>query len=114
MRVKRGMTGHAKHKKILRANKGFRMTKRRLIKVAKEQFLHSGEYAFRGRKQKKRDFKRSWILKISEAVKPMGISYSVFMHKLKVAKIILDRKILANLVVNHPESFKNLVDKVNA
>jgi large subunit ribosomal protein L20 len=114
MRVKRGITTHAKHKKIFQANKGYRMTKRRLIKVAKEAYLHAGEYAFAGRKQKKRDFRALWILRISEAVRIQGMSYSVFINKLKTAKIELDRKILANLVTEKPETFKAIVDKVKA
>jgi large subunit ribosomal protein L20 len=114
MRVKRGITTHAKHKKIFRANKGYRMTKRRLIKVAKEAYLHAGEYAFAGRKQKKRDFRALWILRISEAVRKQGLSYSVFINKLKGLKIELDRKILANLVTEKPETFQAIVDKVKA
>jgi len=114
MRVKRGTSTHAKHKKVFQANKGYRMTKRRLIKVAKEAYLHAGEYAFAGRKQKKRDFRSLWILRISEAVRLQGLSYSIFMNKLKTAKIGLDRKILANLVTEKPETFKAIVDKVKA
>jgi large subunit ribosomal protein L20 len=114
MRVKRGVTTHAKHKKIFRANKGYRMTKRRLIKVAKEAFNHAGEYAFQGRKQKKRDIRTLWILRISEAIKGEGYNYSTFIHKLKSAKIELDRKILANLVTEQPETFKAIVKKVFA
>lgn len=112
MRVKRGVTSHAKHKKILRANKGYRMTKRRLIKVATESFLHAGEYAFQGRRQKKRDFRRLWITRIGEAAKAQEISYSVLIKKLSDAKIALDRKVLARLVVAHPEVFKALIEKV--
>jgi large subunit ribosomal protein L20 len=114
MRVKRGVNTHAKHKKIFQANKGYRMTKRRLIKVAKEAYLHAGEYAFAGRKQKKRDFRSLWILRISEAVRIQGLSYSVFINKLKSAKIELDRKILANLVSEKPETFQAIVDKVKS
>jgi len=112
MRVKRGVTSHAKHKKLLMANKGYRMTKRRLVRVAKEAYLHAGEYAFAGRKQKKRDFRRLWITRISGALTKEGVSYSVFTHKLKEAKILLDRKILANLVVEHPDTFAAIVAKV--
>ncbi len=112
MRVKRGVTSHAKHKKIFRANKGYRMTKRRLIKVAKEAFLHAGEYAFAGRKQKKRDFRRLWILRISQALKLQGLNYSGFINKLKKEKIELDRKILAYFVSEKPEIFQAIVDKV--
>lgn len=112
MRVKRGVTTHAKHKKIFQANKGYRMTKRRLIKVAKEAYLHAGEYAFEGRKNKKRNFRSLWITRISEATKLQGLSYSVFIKKLKEAKIEIDRKILAHLVTESPNTFKTIVDKV--
>jgi large subunit ribosomal protein L20 len=112
MRVKRGVTTRAKHKKILRSNKGYRMTKRRLIKVATEAYLHAGEYAFAGRRNRKRDFRSLWITRISEAVKQQGMSYSAFIKKLKDAKIELDRKMLANLVTESPAVFKAIVDKV--
>lgn len=110
MRVKRGVTTHAKHKKILRANKGYRMTKRRLIKVATESYLHAGEYAFAGRKDKKNDFRSLWITRISEAVRAQGMSYSVFINKMKTAHIELDRKILANLVTNQPSTFNKILE----
>lgn len=114
MRIRRGVTSHAKHKKILAANKGYRMTKRRLIRVAKEAYLHAGEYAFAGRKNRKRDFRRLWITRISEAVKLRGLSYSSFMYQLKQSNVALDRKILANLVVENPEAFNHIVDNVKS
>ena len=114
MRVKRGVTTHAKHKKIFRANKGYRMTKRRLIRVAKESYLHAGEYAFEGRKNRKRDFRRMWISRISEAVRSNGLSYSMFVNKLKAANINVDRKILANLIVENPEAFMEVLNKVKS
>ncbi len=112
MRVKRGITTHAKHKKLLAANKGYRMTKRRLVRVAKQAYLHAGEYAYAGRKMRKRDFRRLWITRISEAVKQNGLSYSSFINKLKAANIEIDRKILANLIVENPETFSAILDKV--
>jgi len=114
MRVKRGVASRAKHKKIFQANKGYRMTKRRLIRVAKEAYLHAGEYAFAGRKQKKRDFRRLWIVRISEAVKQHGISYSVFINKMKKANITLNRKSLSNLVVSEPNVFAEVVKKAKS
>lgn len=114
MRVKRGVTSHAKHKKLMRANKGYRMTKNRLTRVAREAYLHAGEYAFAGRKNRKRDFRRLWITRISEAVKMNGLSYSSFIHKLKQADIQIDRKILANLVVEDPDVFKSILDEVKS
>ncbi len=114
MRVKRGVTTHAKHKKLFQANKGYRMTKRRLTRVAKEAHLHAGEYAYAGRKLRKRDFRRLWITRISEAVKQNGFSYSMFIHKLKDANINVDRKILADLVLEHPDAFTAIVDKAKS
>lgn len=114
MRVKRGVTSHAKHKKIFRANKGYRMTKRRLIKVATESYLHAGEYAFAGRKNRKRDFRALWITRLSEALKLQGQRYSTFIHSMKKLNIQLDRKILAHLIVERPEAFKAVVEKVSS
>lgn len=111
-RVKRGLVAHRKHKKLLALNRGYRGTKSRLVKVAKEASLHAGEYAFQGRKNKKRDFRRLWITRISEAVKLEGISYSKFMDGVTKKKIGLDRKILSDLVLNDNETFKKIVEKV--
>lgn len=112
MRVKRGVHAQAKHRKILTANKGYRMTKRRLIRTATQAYLHAGEYAHSGRKNRKRDFRQLWITRISEATKQNGLSYSAFMSKLKAANIEMDRKVLANLVTESPEIFEEIVDKV--
>jgi large subunit ribosomal protein L20 len=112
MRVKRGVTSRAKHNKLFRANKGYRMTKRRLIRVAKEAHLHAGEYAFAGRKNKKRDFRGIWISRISHAVTQKGMSYSVFMHELKKANIVIDRKMLSYLVTEQPEAFTAIFSTV--
>lgn len=112
MRVKRGVQAGTRHHKILRANKGYRMTKRRLIRTATQAYLHAGEYAHSGRKNRKRDFRQLWITRISEAAKQNGLSYSIFMNKLKAANINMDRKTLANLVTNDPEIFEELIDKV--
>jgi len=111
MRVKRGVTSHAKHKKVFVANKGYRMTKRRLIRVAKQAYLHAGEHAHTGRKLRKRDFRQMWITRISENVKQNGLSYSAFISKLKASNIEVDRKILANLIVENPEAFAAVLEK---
>lgn len=111
-RIKRGVASHKKHKKLLSLTKGYRGTKRKIVKVAKEASLHAGEYAFHGRKRKKIDFRRLWITRISEASKLNGISYSVFMNKLSKKNIELDRKILADLVRNDNETFKKIVESV--
>ncbi len=109
--VKSGLTSHAKHKKVLKLNKGYRMTKRRLIKVAKESMLHAGEYAFRGRRLKKRDLRSLWVSRINQSVQQMDLSYNQFINALKKADIELDRKILADLAVRDPNVFKIIVDK---
>lgn len=111
-RVKRGLVSRRKHKKLLGLTKGYRGTKSRLIKVAHEAALHAGAYAYHGRKLKKRDLRALWIIKIGEAVKRDGISYSRFVNSLKKANIDLDRKILSDLVVNDPNAFKQIVDFV--
>ena len=87
------------------------MTKRRLIRVAKEAYLHAGEYAYDGRKNRKRDFRRMWISRISEEVKQHGLSYSAFMSKLKAGNIEVDRKTLAALILENPDAFTAIVEK---
>lgn len=111
MRVKRGYSRRRAHKKVLQRTKGFRMTKGRLYKVSREADLHAGQYAFVGRKLKKRDFRRLWIKRINAGLNPFNISYSKFIQNLKVAKIELNRKVLADLALNHPEVFKAVVEK---
>ena len=112
MRIKMGVATHKKHKKLLESNKGFRGSKSKLYKVAHEARLHAGQYAFVGRKDRKNDFRRLWIVRIGEALDPMGISYSKFINGLKKANINLNRKVLADLIINNPDSFKQIVDKV--
>jgi len=111
-RVKTGPLRRRRHKKVLKRTKGFRMTKGRLYKVSKEADLHAGQYAFMGRKLRKRDFRKLWITRISEAVKKLGLSYNQFIHSLKKTNIDLDRKILADLVVNDFNTFKKVVEKI--
>ena len=114
MRVTRGVTSKAKHNKIFKDNKGYRMTKRRLISVAIEAHLHAGEYAFAGRKNRKRDFRQLWITRIGEAIKLRGLNYNGFIHKLKENNIELDRKSLSYLVTEHPEAFAAVVDELQS
>ena len=113
-RITRGVVSRRRHKKLLSLTKGYRGTKSKLIKVAHEAELHAGAYAFHGRKLRKRDFRTLWITRIGEAVKLEDMSYSVFMNKLKKANIEVDRKILSDLVVNDPTSFKQIVDTVKS
>lgn len=111
MRVKRGPSTRKKKKTVAKANKGYKLSKGKLTKAAKEAYLHAGEYAYAGRKQRKRQFRRLWITRISETVKQNGISYSQFIHKLKAANIEIDRKILANLIVENPDAFAAILEK---
>lgn len=111
-RVKRGITSRRRHKKLLSLTKGHRGGRSTLLKQAKESALHAGQYAFAGRKQRKRDMRSLWITQLGIAVKAEGLSYSKFIASLKSQNINLDRKILAELAVNHPEDFKKLVSEV--
>lgn len=112
MRVKRGKVSRRKHNKLLKLAEGYRGSRSRLIRTAKSAVLHAGAYAFQGRKNRKRDFRTLWITRISEAVKTQDLSYSRFVNGLKKAHIELDRKILADLIVNDPETFKSVVESV--
>ena len=106
MRVKTGTVRHRQHQKILASTKGYRMSKHRLIKVAKEAALHAGQYAYHGRRLRKRNFRTLWIQRLNAALTGTGIKYSQFIKNLKTNHINLDRKILADLAVNDPETFK--------
>ncbi len=108
-RVKRGVTAHKRHKKVLALAKGHVGVRSKIYRRAKESVLHAGEYAFAGRKQKKRQFRALWILQLGNAVRAEGLSYSKFIAALKIKNILLDRKILAELAVNKPEDFKKII-----
>ncbi len=110
MRVKTGTVRRAAHKKVLKAAKGFWMTRHKRYKVAHEAVMHAGDYAFIGRRLKKRDLRKTWIVRINAALKPFDIRYSAFIKMLKNRNIIIDRKILADLAVNNPDSFKAIVE----
>ncbi len=111
-RIKRGTTSRQKHKKILGLAKGYRGTRSKLIKTAQEAVLHADKYSFHGRKTKKRDIRRLWIVRINGALSEKGHSYSKFINGLKANNIQLDRKIMANLVVDDPKTFGAIVEKV--
>ncbi len=113
-RVKRGVTSHAKHKKLHELTKGFRGGRSKLVREAKSALLHAGEYAFAGRKLRKRNMRRLWIIQLGNAVRAEGLSYSKFINQLKTKDIKLDRKILAELAVNNPEDFKKILAEVSA
>lgn len=113
-RVKRGVTSHRKHKKILNLTKGHVGVRSTLIKRAKESLLHAGQYAFAGRKQRKRDMRKLWIVQLGNAVRAEGLSYSKFIAQMKAKNVNVDRKMLAELAVNHLADFKKLLTQVTA
>jgi len=111
-RAKRGNKRLLKRKGILKLARGYRGTKSKLYRHAKEQVQRSLNFAFTGRKLKKRDFRSLWIVRIGAAARTNGLSYSQFMHGLKLAEISLDRKVLADLAVNEPVAFTEISAKV--
>ncbi|HYK08503.1 MAG TPA: 50S ribosomal protein L20 [Candidatus Eisenbacteria bacterium] len=116
MRVKRGTVSRRRHNKVLELAGGYRGSRSSLVRTAKTAVLQAGQYAYAGRKNKKRDFRALWITRISEATKQQEFSYSVFMNRLKKANVTLDRKMLSDIVVNDPDTFTHLVEmakKVN-
>ena len=113
-RVKGGTVARARRKKVLKEAKGYFGSKHRLYKSAKEQLMHSGQYAFRDRKQKKRDFRKLWIARINAACKMNGTNYSTFINGLKKANIGLNRKMLSEIAINDPAGFTALVEKAKA
>ncbi len=110
-RVKRGVTARASHKKILKAAKGYRSARSRVIRAAKQAVTKAGQYAYRDRKQKKRDFRALWIVRINAGTREHGLTYSRFIAGLIKAKIAVDRKILADLAITDKTTFAQLVEK---
>ena len=108
-RVKNGAVTKARHKKVLKQAKGYFGSKHRLYKSAKEQLMHSGQYAFRDRKQKKRDFRKLWITRINAACRTNEISYSRFIEGLHKAGVEINRKMLSEIAINDPKAFSDLV-----
>ena len=113
-RVKRGVTAHARHKKILALAKGFRGRRKNVFRIAKEAVMKAGQYAYRDRRTRKRVFRQLWIARINAAAREQGLSYSRFMAGMKKAAIDIDRKMLAELAVNDPAAFGSIVAKVKA
>ena len=109
-RVKRGVTTHARHKKVLNFTKGHFGARHRLFQTANESMIHALVYATRDRRNRKRDFRRLWITRINAASRLRGLSYSRFMHGLHKADVQLDRKILADLAVRAPDAFTAVAD----
>ncbi len=114
MRVKRGTVGHAKHKKVLKAAKGYYGRRKNTIRVAKQAVEKAQQYAYRDRKRRKRTFRALWIQRINAAAREFGTTYGQFINGLNKAGIEVDRKVLADIAVRDSEAFKALVDQANA
>jgi large subunit ribosomal protein L20 len=113
-RVKRGVTARARHKKILALAKGFRGRRGNVYRVAKQAVMKAGQYAYRDRRAKKRDFRRLWIARISAAVRECGMTYSQFINGMTKAGITLDRKVLADIAVHDQAAFASIVQQAKA
>jgi len=111
-RVKRGVTSHAKHKKVFKAAKGYYGRRKNTIRVAKQAVEKAGQYAFRDRKNKKRTFRALWIQRINAGVRQFGLTYSKFISGLEKAGIDMDRKVLSDLAIREPAAFQVIVEKV--
>src|SRR3954462_24275 len=113
-RVKRGVTARARHKKVLEQAKGFRGRRNAVYRVAKEAVMKAGQYAYRDRRTKKRQFRALWIARINAAGRELGMTYSAFMSGLKRAQIDIDRKVLADLAVQDKPAFAKIASQVKA
>ena len=113
-RVKRGVTSHAKHKKVLKAVKGQWGRRKNTIRIARQAMEKAMQYAYRDRRNKKREFKSLWIQRINAGVRSEGMTYSRFIHGLNKSGIKLDRKILAEIAYDNPEAFKTIVKKAQS
>ncbi|MBK8323635.1 MAG: 50S ribosomal protein L20 [Betaproteobacteria bacterium] len=113
-RVKRGVTARARHKKVLEKAKGFRGRRGNVFRVAKQAVMKAGQYAYRDRRVKKREFRRLWIARINAAAREAGMTYSKFMAGLKKAAIDIDRKVLADLAVRDKPAFSRIVEQAKA
>jgi len=113
-RVKRGVTARARHKKILAEAKGYYGARSRVLRVAKQAVIKAAQYAYRDRRQRKREFRALWIARINAGARAHGISYSVFMNGLKKASIEMDRKILSDIAIHDKAAFASLVEQAKA
>lgn len=113
-RVKRGVTAHARHKKIIDQAKGYRGRRKNVFRVAKQAVMRAGQYAYRDRRTRKRVFRALWITRINAAAREHGLSYSVFINALQASQIGIDRKVLAELAVNDKSAFAAIVEQVKA
>ena len=110
-RVKRGVTAHAKHKKVLKAAKGYYGRRKNTIRVAKQAVEKANQYAYRDRKAKKRSFRALWIQRINAAVRPLGLTYARLIDGMNKAGVEVDRKVLAELAVHEPDAFRAIVEE---
>lgn len=113
-RVKRGVTARARHKKVLKKAKGYYGGRRSVFRAAKQAVIKAGQYAYQGRKQRKRQYRSLWIIRVNAAVREYGLSYSKFILGLKKANIEIDRKMLADIALFDKTAFANIVEKVKA
>jgi len=113
-RVKRGVVAHARHKKVLDKAKGYRGARSKVLRVAKQAVTKAGQYAYRDRRQRKRQFRALWIARINAGARENGMSYSVFMNGLKKASIEIDRKVLSDIAIFDKPAFATLVEKSRA
>lgn len=112
-RAKTGVVRRRRHKKILKQTKGYFLSRSKLYKSAHTAFIKAGEHAFKGRKLRKRDFKKLWIIRLNAALGQRGLKYSPFINSLRKSKIELDRKVLADIAGNYPKAFDKIVEKVS-
>lgn len=112
-RVKRGTTSHKRHANLLELAKGYRTGRNNLVKRAREAVLQAGQFAYRDRRTKKRDLRRSWIVRVNAAVREQGMTYSTFTAALKKTGIAINRKMLSEMSLQEPEVLKALINKVN-
>jgi large subunit ribosomal protein L20 len=113
-RVKRGVTAHARHKKVLAQAKGFRGRRKNVFRIAKEAVMKAGQYAYRDRRTKKRVFRQLWIARINAAARENGLTYSQFANGIRKAGIEIDRKVLADIAVHDKAAFAGIVEQVKA
>ena len=113
-RVKRGVTSHARHKRVLEQAKGYYGRRKNTIRIARQAVEKAGQYAYRDRKVNKRNFRALWIQRINAAVREVGLTYGRFMHGVKLAGVELDRKVMADLAMHEPEAFRAIIAQVQA
>jgi len=113
-RVKRGVTSHARHKRVLEQAKGYYGRRKNTIRIARQAVEKAGQYAYRDRKVNKRNFRALWIQRINAAVREVGLTYGRFMHGVKLAGVEIDRKVMADLAMHEPEAFRAIIAQVQS